>query len=71
MPLFIRNILVVNCTMKLVALADLRGGTRDARPLLGVQILSFSCSFQQIIRKIIGLWELAPPPGENPGSAIG
>ena len=28
------------------------GGARDAP--LGVQILSFSCSFQQIIRKIIG-----------------
>ena len=41
------------------------------RALLGVQILSFSCSFQQIIRKIIGFWELAPPPGENPGSATG
>ena len=42
-------------------------GTRAPPP--GVQILSFSCSFQQIIRKIIGFWELAPPPGENPGSA--
>ena len=50
-------------------LADLGGGARDARPPLGVQILSFSCSFQQIIRKIIDFWELAPPPGENPGSA--
>ena len=50
-------------------MADLGGGARDARPPLGVQILSISCSFQQIIRKIIDFWELAPPPGENPGSA--
>ena len=51
-------------------MADLRGGARDARPPpLGAQILSFSCSFQQKSRKIIGYWELAPPPGENPGSA--
>ena len=46
-------------------------GARDARPLLGVQILSFSCSFWQKIDKIIDFWELAPPPGENPGSATG
>ena len=43
------------------------GGARDAPP--GVQILSFSCSFWQKIDKIIAFRELAPPPGENPGSA--
>ena len=32
-------------------LADLRGGARDARPPLGVQILSFSCSFRQKFEK--------------------
>ena len=46
------------------ALADLRG----APGALGVQILSFTCNFQQIIRKIIRFWELAHPPGENPRS---
>ena len=33
------------------------------------QILSFSCSFRQKIRKIIPIWELAHPRRENPGSA--
>ena len=33
------------------ALADPRGGARDARPPLGVQILSFSCSFWQKCEK--------------------
>ena len=32
-------------------LADPRGGARDARPPLGVQILSFSCSFRQKCEK--------------------
>ena len=36
-----------------------KGDTRDA-PLLGVQILSFSCSFGQKICNIIIIWELAP-----------
>ena len=45
------------------------GGGRDARPLpLGDQILSFLCSLQQRICKIIPIWELAQPPRENPGS---
>ena len=53
-----------------MTLADLRGGRQGrAPPPPGVQILSFSCSFQLKIRKIIGFWELAPPPGENPRSA--
>ena len=34
-----------------------------------IQILSFSCSFRQKIWKIIGLWQLADPTQENPGSA--
>ena len=46
-----------------------RGWRQGRAPPLGVQILSISCSFQQIIRKIMDFWELAPPPGENPGSA--
>ena len=51
------------------AVADL-SGDRDARPL-GVQILSFSCSFRQKNRLAHPLWELAPTPQENPGSATG
>ena len=47
-----------------------KGGHQGCVPPLGVQILSFSCSFWQKIDKIIGFWELAPPPWENPGSAI-
>ena len=50
------------------ALADLRGGAPGTPPS-GPKNLSFSCSFQQIIRKITGFWELATTPGENPGSA--
>ena len=56
-----------------IALADLRGGARDARPPLWVQILSFSCSFWEILGKIIGwrphlggwrppVWEILDPP---------
>ena len=45
-------------------------GAPGTRPLpLGVQILSFSCSFRQKIDKIIPIWELAHPPRENPGFA--
>ena len=46
-------------------------GAPGTRTPLGVQILSFSCSFEQIIRKIIDFWQLTPPPGENPGSTTG
>ena len=46
-----------------------KGGRQGRAPPLGAQILSFSCSFQQKVEKIIPLWELAPPPQENPGSA--
>ena len=35
------------CTVQPPALADLGGGVRDARPPLGVQILSISCSFRE------------------------
>ena len=49
------------------------GSARDARPLL-VQILSFSCSFQQKFCKIIG-WctpsGVSIPALGNPGSATG
>ena len=37
----------------------------------GVQILSFSCSFQQKICKIIALSTVGAPPQENPGFATG
>ena len=51
-------------------LAD-RGGGGGGAPgtgvPLGIQILSFSCSFQQKICKIIPIWELAHPSWENPG----
>ena len=37
-----------------------KGGAGDARPLLGVQILSISCTFWEILAKsYVG----APPPG--------
>ena len=54
-----------------LALADLRGGAPGTRAPLGVQILSFSCSFQEQRWKIIALLGVGapPPPGENPGSA--
>ena len=47
-----------------------KGGGRQGRaPPLGVQILSFSCSFRQKNWKIIVLLGVgASPPGENPGS---
>ena len=41
--------------------ADLRGGAGDARPPLGVQILSISCGFWEILAKLyvgapLGSW---------------
>ena len=57
-----------------ISLADLRGGAPGTRaPSLGVPILSFSCSFQEKIGKIIGwhskvvgapppVWEILDPP---------
>ena len=55
--------------------ADLHSKILDARPpLLGVQILSISCSFWEILAKsYVGAppGELAPPPGGNPRSATG
>ena len=47
------------------------GGRQGHALPLGVQILSFSCSFYQKVKKIIPLWELTHPPRENPGSATG
>ena len=69
--------LLINTMCYVFHYATLRfpiGGSRGWRqgrapPPLRVQILSFSCSFQQIIRKIIDFWELAPLPGESSGSA--
>ena len=49
-------------------LANLGGGA-PGTCAPGVQIISFSCSFQQNNWKIRDFGELAPPPGENPGSA--
>ena len=43
---------------------------RDVRPL-GVQILSFSCSFRPKICTITSTWELVPPLQEYPGSTTG
>ena len=48
-----------------------KGGRQGRAPPLGVQILSFSCSFQQKFEKEYQFWELAHPPGENPRSATG
>ena len=52
-----------------LSLADLGGGVRDARPPLGVQILSISCSFWKIWRVHAPPGGFTPPPRENPGSA--
>ena len=60
-------------SQSLLALADPRGGARDARPPLSVQISSISCSFWGKLAKIIGwrphlcswrtpLWEILDPP---------
>ena len=61
---------MIPCTLEIanghcwtLTLADLGGGVRDARPPLGVQILSISCSFRE------NLACSRPPPRENPGSA--
>ena len=43
---------------------------RDVRPL-GVQILSFSCSFRPKICTLTPTWELVPPLQEYPGSTTG
>ena len=51
------------------ALADLGGGVRDARPPLGVQILSISCSFRENLACSRPPWRVHAPPRENPGSA--
>ena len=50
-------------------LADLGGGVRDARPPLGVQILSISCSFRENLACSRPPWRVHAPPRENPGSA--
>ena len=43
-------------------------GERQGCAPPGVQILSFSCSFQQKNLKIIALLGVGAPPRENPGS---
>ena len=49
-----------------VALADLGGGVRDARPPLGVQILSISCSFRENLACSRPPWRVhAPPSGKS------
>ena len=43
-----------------------RGGVRDARPPLGVQILSISCSFQENLACSRPPWRVhAPPSGKS------
>ena len=42
---------------------------RDARPPLGVQILSISCSFRENLACSRPPWRVHAPPRENPGSA--
>ena len=46
-----------------------RGGMRDARPPLGVRILSISCSFRENLACSRPPGGFTPPPRENPGSA--
>ena len=63
-----------NQLANMVSVADLRGGARDAHPPPGAQILSFSCSFWEILANLyVGAppGELTPPPRGNPGSATG
>ena len=49
-----------------LALADLGGGVRDARPPLGVQILSISCSFRENLACSRPPWRVhAPPSGKS------
>ena len=49
--------------VQMYALADLGGGVRDARPPLGVQILSISCSFRENLACSRPPWRVhAPPP---------
>ena len=55
-------------------MANLHSKILDARPPLGVQILSISCSFWgNLAKSYVGAppGELAPPPRGNPGSATG
>ena len=61
-----------------VPIGGSRGGVRDARPPLGVQILSISCSFRENLACSRPPWRVhappggfTPPPRENPGSATG
>ena len=52
--------------------ADLHSKILDARPPLGAQILSISCSFwENLTKTYVGAppGELAPPPRGNPRSA--
>ena len=50
----------------IIALADLGGGVRDARPPLGVQILSISCSFRENLACSRPPWRVhAPPSGKS------
>ena len=56
------------------SVADLHSKILNARPPLGAQILSISCSFwENLAKSYVGAppGELAPPPRGNPGSATG
>ena len=58
------------CTKWCLSSGGSKGGAREA-PLLGILILSISCSFRENLAKsYVGVppGELAPPPRENPGS---
>ena len=57
--------------MVVVTIGGSRGGVRDARPPLGVQILSISCSFRENLACSRPPWRVHAPPRENPGSATG
>ena len=45
------------------------GGSKGVHQGCPSPFLSFSCSFRQNICKIIGFWQLAHSPQENPGSS--
>ena len=58
---FISNDLLKGRNLVIVNIGGSKGGARDVRPLLGVQILSFSCSFWQKYGKIIAFLGVGAP----------
>ena len=63
---------IIDFCKETLSVADLRGGVRDARPPLCVQILSISCSFWENLAKLRvhapPLEGSRPPPWGNPRS---